>query len=376
MQRSEDDTNPGSTHVLAADQPGPGVSASPKGAAALNEKNEAHPSRDELAATLISTKTNLSALVKSTLGPPQEASESAALDTRSNGQPPSGRLTSSSLAALIRFWENLASAEAEAAESFASHFLLTLARFRISSAVSSEPAPRQANPSGDLPPEPVPLLVEAEEVSSESQGDPGSDAVASREDASSHPAPLLPLRKASSPSPDRTSEQGDGSLESRASRHRSAIPFADEDATHANLVSTSVQLQGSGGELGDLPTSSQSGSQLAEQVLSGTGFPVLTGQVRRTVLPDALPLPQAMSLLVESVDLGITVLERTVGTLVEPMVEAQTQSPDFLYWLGVSSWLLAATLAAERVRHHRKRQAMHCPALPLEPYCLRTESYP
>jgi hypothetical protein len=72
---------------------------------------------------------------------------------------------------------------------------------------------------------------------------------------------------------------------------------------------------------------------------------------------DALAvLPQAAGLLTDGVTQGVTALERAVEALTEPLGSVETGSGDALYWLGCSSWLVAAALACEAARRTLPRR--------------------
>jgi hypothetical protein len=68
--------------------------------------------------------------------------------------------------------------------------------------------------------------------------------------------------------------------------------------------------------------------------------------------PDAelVALPRLEGLITEGVQLGTSALERAARALAEPMLSADAASAGVLYWLGFSSWLLAAALAGEGAR--------------------------
>jgi hypothetical protein len=61
-------------------------------------------------------------------------------------------------------------------------------------------------------------------------------------------------------------------------------------------------------------------------------------------------LPRLEGLITEGVQLGTAALERAAQALAEPMLSADGAADGILYWLGLSSWLLAAALAGEGVR--------------------------
>jgi hypothetical protein len=67
-------------------------------------------------------------------------------------------------------------------------------------------------------------------------------------------------------------------------------------------------------------------------------------------------LPQAAGLLTEGVTLGVTALERAVEALTEPLGSVDSGSAGALYWLGCSSWLVAAALACEAARRTLSRR--------------------
>jgi hypothetical protein len=69
----------------------------------------------------------------------------------------------------------------------------------------------------------------------------------------------------------------------------------------------------------------------------------------------ALALPQVQGLLTERAQWGLTALGRAAGALTEPLV-IEGGSADVLYWLGCSSWVVAAGLACEGVRRWRTRR--------------------
>jgi hypothetical protein len=78
---------------------------------------------------------------------------------------------------------------------------------------------------------------------------------------------------------------------------------------------------------------------------------------------DTAALPQVAGLLTEGVSLGVATLECAAGVLTEPLL---TTDAGALYWLGCSSWLLAAALACEGVRRCLPRRTDHG-ALSLRP---------
>ncbi len=76
--------------------------------------------------------------------------------------------------------------------------------------------------------------------------------------------------------------------------------------------------------------------------------------------PDALP--RAAGPLTEGLLLGVGNLGRAVEALVDPTAAGRDPTAG-LYWLGVSSWLLAAALAWEAARRGRARRAERHPSL-------------
>ena len=75
----------------------------------------------------------------------------------------------------------------------------------------------------------------------------------------------------------------------------------------------------------------------------------------------ALPNPQGASLLTAGMTLDIARLERAIQALVAPMVEEG--SKDLFYWLGLSSWLVAAALACEAARRRLGQRPPPSPTL-------------
>jgi hypothetical protein len=65
---------------------------------------------------------------------------------------------------------------------------------------------------------------------------------------------------------------------------------------------------------------------------------------------EALTLPRVEGLLTQGVTFGVAALERAARALTEPMQIAERGYADVLYWLGCSSWVLAAALACEGLR--------------------------
>jgi hypothetical protein len=83
--------------------------------------------------------------------------------------------------------------------------------------------------------------------------------------------------------------------------------------------------------------------------------------------PDAgpAPLPLAAGLLTDGVRLGVTALERAVDALTEPLGRPEAGGADVLYWVGCSSWVVAAALACEAARRClRRHRAGEPPRLP------------
>jgi hypothetical protein len=74
-----------------------------------------------------------------------------------------------------------------------------------------------------------------------------------------------------------------------------------------------------------------------------------------------LPGPQGAGLLTAGMTLDIARLERAIQALVAPMVEEG--SKDLFYWLGLSSWLLAAALACEAARRRLGQRPPPSPTL-------------
>jgi hypothetical protein len=72
--------------------------------------------------------------------------------------------------------------------------------------------------------------------------------------------------------------------------------------------------------------------------------------------PEALTLPRAEGLLTQGVRLGVAALGDAAGALAEPLLAAEGASADVLYWLGLSSWLLAAALAGEGARRYLRQR--------------------
>ena len=60
--------------------------------------------------------------------------------------------------------------------------------------------------------------------------------------------------------------------------------------------------------------------------------------------------PQVAPLLTEGVSMGVTALELGMRALAEPILDATGPPHNVLYWVGISSWLLAGALACEAVR--------------------------
>jgi hypothetical protein len=63
--------------------------------------------------------------------------------------------------------------------------------------------------------------------------------------------------------------------------------------------------------------------------------------------------PQAAGLLTDAVFSGLATLERAVQNLTEPVAGAAPSGAALLYWLGLSSWLVAGVLAWEAFRRCR-----------------------
>ncbi|MCI0460532.1 MAG: hypothetical protein L0Z62_26560 [Gemmataceae bacterium] len=85
--------------------------------------------------------------------------------------------------------------------------------------------------------------------------------------------------------------------------------------------------------------------------------------------------PQGASLLTEGVTWGATALERAVQALVEPMLDVEGK-PNTLYWLGVSSGIVAAALACEGVRRRFGHPATQEPAFAVGSSDLPPEGQP
>jgi hypothetical protein len=79
-------------------------------------------------------------------------------------------------------------------------------------------------------------------------------------------------------------------------------------------------------------------------------------------------LPLAQGLLAEGAVIGTGAVERAVNALTEPLLAAEGGSGAFLYWVGCSSWVVAAALACEAARRSwRRRTALAgAPGLPSE----------
>jgi hypothetical protein len=86
-------------------------------------------------------------------------------------------------------------------------------------------------------------------------------------------------------------------------------------------------------------------------------------------VPDALAaaLPLAHGLLAEGVALGAGAAERAVNALTEPLLAAEGESGAFLYWVGFSSWVVAAALACEGARRSWRRRTALAAAAGLPP---------
>jgi hypothetical protein len=93
-----------------------------------------------------------------------------------------------------------------------------------------------------------------------------------------------------------------------------------------------------------------------EDVVTSAELEVLDDATLTAVSPNGIrqewlaSAPQVATLLTEGVSLGVTVLERAVGALAEPMLDAASAPHNVLYWVGVSSWVAAAALAGETLR--------------------------
>jgi hypothetical protein len=86
-------------------------------------------------------------------------------------------------------------------------------------------------------------------------------------------------------------------------------------------------------------------------------------------VPGALAaLPLAQGLLAEGAVIGAGAAGRAVNALTEPLLTAEGGSSAFLYWVGCSSWVVAAALACEAARRSwRRRTALaSAPSLPPE----------
>jgi hypothetical protein len=75
------------------------------------------------------------------------------------------------------------------------------------------------------------------------------------------------------------------------------------------------------------------------------------------------PVPQVASLLTEGVTVGVTAIERAVLTLAEPILDAGDAPHEVLYWLGVTSWVVAAALAGETLRRRYPQFQTSVPSL-------------
>ena len=65
--------------------------------------------------------------------------------------------------------------------------------------------------------------------------------------------------------------------------------------------------------------------------------------------------PQVAPLLTEGVSMGVTALELGMRALTEPILDAGSPPHNVLYWVGISSWLLAGALAGETLRRRFPR---------------------
>jgi hypothetical protein len=98
-----------------------------------------------------------------------------------------------------------------------------------------------------------------------------------------------------------------------------------------------------------------------------------TGQPDPVVEAPAPVLPLGAGLLAEGVLSGVATLGRAVKALVEPGA-AEGRRSGWLFWTGVSSWLVAVGLAGEAARRYLSRRAQERPALPLGPADLPSEA--
>jgi hypothetical protein len=97
------------------------------------------------------------------------------------------------------------------------------------------------------------------------------------------------------------------------------------------------------------------------EVLDDTALIAISPEGARQEWPASVP--QVATLLTEGVSLGVTALERAVRALAEPMLDAGGAPHDVLYWMGVSSWLVAAALAGETVRRRLPQFQTTVPSL-------------
>jgi hypothetical protein len=155
--------------------------------------------------------------------------------------------------------------------------------------------------------------------------------------------------------------------------------WVDVSQVAGNFARTSLSLGASlGPTIGVLAwTNAPSGTSLLtaspgfdpEDVVASAELEVLDDASLTAVSPDGArrewlaSAPQVATLLTEGVTLGVTALERAVGALAEPMLDAASAPHDVLYWVGVSSWVAAAALAAETVRRRFPQLQTSAPSL-------------
>jgi hypothetical protein len=81
-------------------------------------------------------------------------------------------------------------------------------------------------------------------------------------------------------------------------------------------------------------------------------------------VPEALAasLPAARGLLAEGATCAVSAVGRAVEALAEPLRTEAGGTAGLLYWVGFSSWVVAAALACEGARRSRRRPTLALPA--------------
>jgi len=122
-------------------------------------------------------------------------------------------------------------------------------------------------------------------------------------------------------------------------------------------ISSPLALPVTGSDLAGIMSGESGGNALVQEEKA------LAPQARdqRVSGIQALPSPQGASLLTAGMTLDIARLERAIQALVAPMVEEG--SKDLFYWLGLSSWLVAAALACEAARRRLGQRPPPSPTL-------------